>query len=168
MKKKIIIGILSLGLIVFIIAFVVKYQKVAHYKSTIATLPDVNLVDFALFKDAFYDEGTIDSFLIFNSECSFCLDEVEDIVDNIELFEHVNFYLVTNETEEHLKTYSEDSEFLGIENFTILKDDNEFFYNFFGKPVTPSIYVYSKDGNLIDYHNGFAPLHKLKPMIGEN
>lgn len=168
MKKKIIIGIISIGAIVFLVAFFVKYQKTQQYKKTIAKLPEVNLVDYALLRDAFYDEGTINCFLMFNSECGFCLDEIEDIVDNIESFEDVNFYLISNETEQSLMDYSEDSEFLGLENFTIIKDKDEFFHNFFNVSVTPSIFIYTKDGELINYNHGFLPLNKLKIMIGEN
>lgn len=167
MKKKIIIGIISIGVIVFSIAFFIKYQKQQEYKKTIAKLPEVNLVDYALFKDAFYDEGDLNCLLMFNTECGFCLDEVEDIVDNIEFFEEVNFYLISNETEQSLVEYSEDSEFLGLENFTILKDDNELFSTYFDTSVTPSVFVYKKSGELIAYNHGFLPIEKLKLMISE-
>jgi len=167
MKKKIIVIILGLGLAGFLVAFFIENQKVAQYEKSIVQLPEVNLLDYALDKDAFYNKGSIDCFLIFNSECGFCLDEIEDIVDNIEDFETVNFYLVSNESEEVLKEYKEDSEFLGLENFTIIKDKDELFYNFFKTTTIPSVYVYSNDGALIDYNQGFLPIYELKSMIGE-
>jgi len=168
MKKKIIFTILGLGLVIFFIAFFIKFQKTSQYRKAIGQLPEVNLIDYALDKGMFFDKGSIDCFLIFNSECEFCLDEIEDIVDNIEDFEHVNFYLVSIEAEEILTEYCEDSEFLGMDNFTVIRDSDEFFYNFFKSSVTPSTYVYTKSGALLDYSQGYLPIYKLKSIVSEN
>lgn len=165
MKKKIVIGIIGFVIAIFFIVFFVKYKKKVEYRKAIEKFPKINLLDYALSNDKFYNKGNINCFLIFNSECDFCLDEIEDIVDNIDDFYNVNFYLISNQKKEVLLDYSEDSEFIGLDNFTIICDKENILHQFFNNQTVPSTYVYSDKGNLIDYKIGFTSIFYLKGMI---
>lgn len=164
--KKVFYGLLAIAILVLIL-FGFKFYKKQIYKDSIATISNFELSDYAL-NSEFHDSGSVNCLIIFNTECSFCLDEIEDIVDNIEHFEHVNFYLISDQSLETLNDYNEDSEFLGLENFTILHDKDRELLKFFDFPVSPSTFVYSKNGNLITYKNGFVPMHVLREMITKN
>lgn len=165
MKKKIFFATIAIILVVFISIMLIKYLKHQEYKKSISNISSINFKEFTLKGVKFYDKGDYNCFIIFNSNCDFCMDEIEDIVDNIELFKNVNFYLVSNQTEEALIEYNEDSEFLGVENFTILLDNNDDFNKFFNFPGTPSTYIYDKKGILIDFKKGYQQVYTLKKMM---
>jgi thioredoxin-related protein len=164
--KKTLYG-LSLITIVVLIFFGIKIYKKQVYKDSISSLSSIELSNYAL-NAKFYNSGSINCLMIFHTDCSFCLDEIEDIVDNIEDFENVNFYLVSNQSFEELNEYSNDSEFLELQNFTIIHDKDQKLFKFFNFPVSPSTFIYSKEGNLLNYRNGFVPNHTLKEMITKN
>ncbi|MGZ0016479.1 peroxiredoxin family protein [Yeosuana sp. AK3] len=167
MKKKIILITSFFILISIVAALIYKISKTESYKISIAKLPNIALSKYAV-NGNFSMLGDVNCFLIFNTECSLCLDEIEDIVDNIDDFKYVKFYLISNETKDTLLEYAEDSEFLGLENFTILRDYDGAFYQFFNYKTTPSVYVYSRKGKLISYKNGYVPVEYLKNMMIKN
>lgn len=168
MKKKITLTVLGIFVSCFSVYFYIKYQANSQYEKSIQTFPNVMISDYALNPESIYTEGSINLYAFFNSECVFCLDEVEDIVDNMEGFEDVNIFLISDESEDVLKNYANDSEFLGIPNFTILIDKENKFSEFFKAKVTPSTFAYTKDGILIGYNFGFQSVDKLKSMLFEN
>ena len=141
-----------------------KYFKYQEYKRSISNISSINYEALTLHGTEFYNKGNYNCFLVFNSNCNFCIDEIENIVDHIELFKDVNFYLVSKQTEEELIEYNEDSEFLGLENFTILHDKDRAISIFFGYPITPSIYMYNKEGVLINFKKGFQKAYTLEKM----
>lgn len=161
--KKTLYGLAFITL-VLLIFFGFKIYKKQTYKNSIATMSNINLSKYAL-NSKFYDSGSINCVMVFNTECGFCLDEIEDTVDNIEQFENVNFYLISNQPIEELNEYSKDSEFLGLQNFTIIHDKDQKLSKFFNSPVSPSTFVYTKDWELVDFRNGFIPTYILKDMI---
>lgn len=167
MKIKRLLYGLSLITILVLIFFGFKVYKKVAYKDSIASISSIQLSNYAL-NSKFQNFGEINCLMIFHTDCSFCLDEIEDIVDNIEDFENVNFYLISIQSFEELYEYSKDSEFLGLKNFTIIHDSDQEFFKFFNYPVSPSTFVYSKEGNLITYRNGFVPTHTLKKMIAKD
>jgi alkyl hydroperoxide reductase subunit AhpC len=164
MKKKIILFILATVVIILVIGVCVKMYQKESYKNSIATFPEIEVANYAL-NSQYYNSGLINCFIIFHTECDFCLDEIEDIVDNIENFEHVNFYLVSIENNQVLSEYYQDSEFLGLTNFTIIQDKDQSILDFFNFPVSPSTFIYSKEGKLINYRNGFVSNAILKEML---
>lgn len=164
MKKKIFFATIAIILVAFISIVLINYLKHQEYKKSISNISSINYKEYTLRGVDFYDKGDYNCFIIFNSNCDFCMDEIEDIVDNIELFKDVNFYLVSNQTEEELIEYNEDSEFLGIENFTILYDKDSEILKFFNNPITPSTFMYSKEGMLIDFKKGYQQVYTLKKM----
>lgn len=168
MKKKILISAIVLSLTVFLLIFFIKYQKVSKYNKSISELPNIDFSNYTLTGDSPNLKGNINCFIMFNSECGFCMDEIEDIVDSIDEFSDVNFLLISNESKESLIEYSEDSEFYGLANFTILRDKDQMFNNFFKYETIPSTYTYSKDGILMNYKSGFVPIHLLKEMMYKN
>lgn len=165
MKKKILFITLILITITLTGLIVVKYFKSKAYKKSIYNISIVNYKQLALAKTPFYNKRDYNCFIIFNSNCEFCIDEIEDIVDNIELFKNINFYLVSDQLEEELIEYNEDSEFLDLENFTILHDKDARLLEFFGFPNTPSTYLYTKENKLINFKNGFMEYYSLKNML---
>lgn len=170
MKKntKTIILFLLLIVIVMLISFsAIRYFQSNNYEKSIRNFPELELINYALNPNAFYDKGKVNCYIFFNTECGFCLDEIEDIVDNIDDYEDVNFYLISNESENILLSYNNDSEFLGIKNFTILKDSKSVFYEFFKPSKTPSTFIYNDNDKLLGYKMGYFPINKLKLMISE-
>lgn len=164
MKKKIFYAFVILVLTTFISVLFIKYYKHREYKKSITNISSINYKELTIKGTTFYNKGNYNCFLVFNSNCEFCIDEIEDIVDNIELFKDVNFYLVSTQTEEELIEYNEDSEFMGLENFTILYDKNNVISNFFDYPITPSTFMYNKENILIDFKKGFQQIYKLEKM----
>lgn len=165
MKKKIFFIAFAVIGVVFFSVWIMRYSKHQKYRKSIHDISKINYKQLTLKETQFYNSGHYNCFIIFNSDCDFCLDEIEDIVDNIELFKNVNFYLVSNQSEENLLEYNEDSEFLDIKNFTILYDKDARLLEFFGFPHTPSTYVYNKENRLINYKNGFMEYYSLKNML---
>jgi peroxiredoxin len=164
MKKKIFYAFVILVLTTFISVLFIKYYKYQEYQKSITNISSINYKELTIKGTTFYNKGNYNCFLVFNSNCEFCIDEIEDIVDNIELFKDVNFYLVSNQTEEELIEYNEDSEFLGLENFTILHDKDNAISIFFDYPITPSTFMYNKEDILIDFKKGFQQIYNLEKM----
>jgi hypothetical protein len=164
MKKKV-VYIITLLVIALISLMLVKYWQHIKYKSSINDISEIDIKSHALKGMEYYSKGNFNCILIFNSNCEFCLDEIEDIVDNIDLFSNVNFYLVSTQTEKELLEYAKDSEFLEEDNFTILLDRNNNINKFFNFPGNPSTFMYNNDGKLIDFKKGFLQFYELKRMI---
>lgn len=143
----------------------IKFWQHTKYKSSINDISTINIESHTLKGMSFYKKGDFNCYIFFNSNCDFCLNEIEDIVDNIDDFKDVNFYLISNENESELLEYNEDSEFLGIENFIILQDKNNLFNEFFNYPGNPSTYLYNKDNKLMDFKKGFLQYYSLKNML---
>jgi len=168
MKKNFIIGIILFISVLSFGLFVNKQLKVKRYRHQISNISALTLQNYTLKGTTYYDKGAINCIIVFNSNCNLCIDEIEDIVDNIDEFKKVNFYLVSNQTTKELIEYNEDSEFLGLNNFTILQDKNQEIYKYFSNPTLPSIFFYDKNKKLIDYKKGFVLIDELENIILKN
>jgi len=168
MKKKLIIGFIALILVLILGLLLNKYLKMKRYKHQILNISALTLKNYTLKGTTYYNKGTINCIIIFNSNCNLCMDEIEDIVDNIDSFKNVNFYLVSNQTEKELIDYNTDSEFLGLKNFTILQDKNGDILKYFSYPLIPSTFIYNKNKKLIGYKNGFISFFDIKNIIVKN
>ncbi|MCF6168568.1 redoxin domain-containing protein [Lutibacter sp.] len=165
MKKKIFYTVAIIIILTLTSIAITKYFKYQEYRKSISDISIINYKNLTLKGMEFYNKGDYNCFLLFNSDCNLCMDEIEDIVDNIKIFKDVNFYLVSNQTEEQLIEYSEDSEFLGLKNFTVLLDRNNDINKFFNYSGNPSTFMYDNDGKLIDFKKGFLQFYDLKRMI---
>jgi len=168
MKKKLFVGLILFVLVLFSGIFINKQLKVKKYRHQISNISTLTLKKYTLKGMTYYDKGTINCIMIFNSNCNLCMDEIEDFVDNIDVFKSVNFYLVSNQTEKELIDYNTDSEFLALNNFTILQDKNQDIYKYFSHPIIPSIFIYNKENELLAYKNGFASIDDIKNIISKN
>jgi len=165
MKKKIFYTVAIIIILALTSVAITKYFKYQEYRKSISDISIINYKNLTLKGMEFYNKGSYNCFLIFNSNCDFCLDEIEDIIDNGKLFSDVNFYLVSDQTEEELLEYAKDSEFLEEDNFTILLDINNDINKFFNYPGNPSTFMYNNEGKLIDFKKGFLQFYDLKRMI---
>ena len=161
MIKRIFYSITALIFIVFSGVLLYRHLKYQEYKRSISNISSINYKELTLQETEFYNLGNYNCFLVFNSECHFCIDEIENVIDNIEIFKNVNFYLVSNQTEEELIEYHKDLEFLGLENFTILFDKNNVLLSFFDVPAIPSIFFYNKKGELLNCEIGFIEVSEI-------
>lgn len=165
MKKRIIVvfGIVALGFGSFLIYNIVKkYTQNKAVSLQKESLPNFkfysqNLKPFTA-KALREDQGVC--IFYYNAECEHCQYEATQISKEINVFKKAQVVMISTntpkETAEFARTYK-------LENagFIWLYDKEYAFYKWFGKSVTPSVYIYSKAHKLVKEYIGEVKIEAI-------
>lgn len=129
----------------------------AAVKDRIATLPNlgrfVSLSGDTIQTDSLAG-GRAVILLYFNSECRFCIGEIEDILDHPDLIANSMVMLISAEPDSTLRAFRAQYRLQSYPYVRVLQDTSGAFYQTFGTRVFPSAYVYSPHRRLLEQYRG--------------
>ncbi len=128
-------------------------SSVDELKIRAAKLPELRLT--TLDGAPFQPKGDRSILLVyFNSECDHCQRQVETLKKRIDLFKSCNVVLMSAEPVETVMAFRDKAGLAGIENLNLVHVEHSTIAGTFGLLSLPQIFVYSKDGELIDLFSG--------------
>lgn len=96
--------------------------------------------------------------LYFSTNCQFCTDEINSISQNIDELQKVKIVLVSSEPLENIVQFATNFD---TTNLTFLQDKKGELRELLRVKNYPSIYVFSKEKELIKQYKGLVPINKL-------
>jgi len=96
--------------------------------------------------------------LYFNTECGFCSDEIYKIYENIDRFENFDILIISSEPLVKITDFSSNFDTARLHFFS---DNTGKLKKELNVKSYPSIFIFSKDIELIKQYKGFVPIEKL-------
>lgn len=100
--------------------------------------------------------------LYFKTSCQYCIDEINEISENIEKFNQVELILVSSEPQEKITEFASDFE---TDKLSFFYDKTGKFKNEFNVKSYPAIFIFSKNKKLIKQFKGAVPVDKIYSKI---
>ena len=97
--------------------------------------------------------------IFFNTEYHFCQMEIENIC-HVKDYEQMNIWLISSESTQTLLDFSARMNLRTISGIYVYRDPNNSGYNTFGVTSSPTSFLYSSKGFLIEHYKG-----AIKPEI---
>jgi len=170
MKKKIIIclGLLALSLGAFL-AFKIgkKYNHNKEVELQKKSLPIFQFYsqDLKVFYAKELEKNKAVCIFYYNAECEHCQYEATQLSKTISSFKNTQVIMVSTnkpkETALFVKTYG-----LSNAGFIWLYDKEYAFYKWFGKSVTPSVYIYNTGHKLVKEYTGEVKIEAVIKYLG--
>jgi len=92
--------------------------------------------------------------LFFRPDCPHCWEETQDILDHIDSFRNVRFYMLAIESLHKIREFCLSFNLDKYENFTIGKDQEYTFLRAFRPSSVPYMAVYDGNKKLVKIYNG--------------
>jgi peroxiredoxin len=92
--------------------------------------------------------------VLFQPDCDHCQQEAQHIRENLKAFNDYNLYFVSSSPMEEIEKFSREYQLAGYENIAFGWTTTENIINTFGPIQAPSVYIYSKEGKLVQEFNG--------------
>jgi len=106
--------------------------------------------------------------LYFNSECSFCKDELISISKNTSKFEGVQLLLVSSENIDLLHELANKYNLKSESNILLLNDINENFSTEYEILKVPNILIYDKEHRLLKSYVGYLGIDQILNILNSN
>lgn len=160
MAKQIIKKILLVGIIIFVlIGGYYIYQKIEQKKALaqhIVSLPEFSFTqtDGKPFTSENIAQNTSVIFLYFNTECSYCWYEIQDIKEHISEFKDTQLVFVSKEESYKIREFAQNEGLDKVSNVIFLQDSLGKFVTIFGSNHIPSLFVYNSTHQLVFQYKG--------------
>ena len=156
---------LVLGLLIYLIG--TKAIQRNEISKKLNSIPHFRL--FTL-KDSLFTKSNLPSnrkivFVYFNTECEHCSGEATQIKSNIDKFQHVQFYFVSFEKTDLIKSFASNHDLTTEKNVIFLRDKKHLFSEEFGANSIPYILIYDENRKLIKKHKGVLETEQLKNLL---
>jgi peroxiredoxin len=173
MKKKIIvvIGISALclaGLLVFKII-----EK--HKKNQAATIRRKTLPAFQFYNQNLqqFNAGQLKvgipvCIFYYNAECDHCQYEATEIKKHIEAFKNIQVIMVSTNTPKETLQFINHYQLKDYAFITWLYDKDYVFYKWFGRSVTPSVYIYDEQHKLQKEYTGEVKIAAVLKYLNDD
>ena len=133
--------------------------KTAVKKEVAARLDTIPTFNFTTVNDEVFsnsnlrkDTNTI--FIYFNSTCEFCQHEAQNVSENSDSFDNVQFIFVSEEPKEIIKEFSKTHQLNNKEQIIFIHDSLRTFSNQFDATSIPYLLIYDTSGKLVKKHKG--------------
>lgn len=103
----------------------------------------------------------------FNTECIFCQVSFDDLPNQSVLVEEATLLFISNEDPEVIRNFFTDN---GLENMSgvhIYHDADQRVKDFFAIRGVPAIYLYNREGEMIELFRGATSLERIRSEIQE-
>ncbi|RZL34649.1 MAG: redoxin domain-containing protein [Pedobacter sp.] len=172
MNRKLIIipTLIVLGAFAFFMAF--KIGKKYNHNKEIAlqkqNLPNFQLYsqDLKIFAAKDLEENKAVCIFYYNAECEHCQYEATQINKTLTAFRNTQVVMVSTNTPKETalfaKTYG-----LSSAGFIRLYDKDYAFYKWFGKSVTPSVYIYNANHKLLKEYTGEVKIEAVIKYLSD-
>jgi hypothetical protein len=125
--------------------------------STVAVANDLPAFQIKLLDGKIIDGkhfATPAALVLFQPDCDHCQREATQIQTNLPAFKHYTLYFVSSAPEPGIQKFSEEYKLAGKENVLFGWTTTENIINTFGPIDAPSVYLYSREGKLVQSFNG--------------
>lgn len=160
--------ILAVSLLVFIIGFQVlvylsQPTSTEELETRVGTLPGLKLVgvDEAEFE---LRSGKPIVLIYFNTECDHCQREIASLRDKRELLSAASLVLMSAQPMEEIQRFSATIDF-GTTDTRFVQVTPEQIATVFGTLGLPHIFVYSKEGKLLEIFSGETPVEAIASVL---
>lgn len=162
----IVIGLL--GYMVYQIAGNIKARK--ELSEQIQSLPDFEfqVINGEVFKSSDIKVDLPVVVVYFNPNCEECQYEIQQIRDNISLFQDVQILLVSPVKKEVLLEFYDKYNLDKYSQITVLLDHKDNFHTVFGPASYPTIFIYNKLHQLIKRYKGETKVEAVLKALQEN
>ncbi|MDB5261303.1 MAG: hypothetical protein JWQ14_584 [Adhaeribacter sp.] len=101
----------------------------------------------------------------FQPDCDHCQRETVQIRENLAAFRDYKVYFITNAGLPELRKFSQDYKIAFEPNFTFAQATIENILNTVGPMDSPSLFIYSNEGQLVKAFNGETPIEQILPGL---
>lgn len=145
------------------------YRKKKNQNEKIAYIPPFELKSTTgeKFTKANLKKGEPVVFFYFNSECEFCQDETQDIVNNINKFKGIRLIFVSSESIPKIIMFQLNYRLNQYDNIIFLCDFKNTFSKIFGITTFPGSLVYNHNGKLVSRNNGAIKVNYLLKALND-
>jgi len=146
-----------------------KYSEGKELRNRISTLPPFR---FERIGEGFFTEDDLDAntpliLFYFNSSCTFCRSEANEIRNKLGRFSGFQLVFVSTEDKILIKKFSEEFGLNGKGNDIFLRDSDLEFSRIFGVITVPATYIYNTERQLIKEFKGAVKIASLLEAIQE-
>ena len=99
--------------------------------------------------------------MFFDADCYYCHVETEALVENINLLEGVDIYMVTSNDPETVLQFEEQHRLANYPGIKTGRACEETILNGYGIRAVPSLLVYDEEGRLIFSNFGYTPVENI-------
>jgi peroxiredoxin len=99
--------------------------------------------------------------VLFQPDCDHCQREAADIEENLVKFEEYQLYFLSNASIPELQQFANTYKLNNAPNVHFGTTPAEYIIQNFGSIPTPSLYIYSKDGKLVNEFKGETPIENI-------
>ena len=103
----------------------------------------------------------------FNTECIFCQETFTDLPNHPELMKEATLLFISDEDPGVISEFITDMGLDGVAEILFYNDSYQQVNDFFAIRGVPAIYLYNKQGELIDLYNGATALTKISNELQE-
>lgn len=103
--------------------------------------------------------------VLFQPDCDHCQREAVQIREHLKAFQDYTVYFISSAPLEEIEQFSEEYKLQGNPNVFFAHTDLMNILDNFGAVQTPSLYIYSKDQELVKAFNGETPIGMILPHI---
>jgi len=102
----------------------------------------------------------------FNPLCEVCQRETSDIIDNINYFQDIQILMISPAHKEDVSKFVKKFKINDYHQITVLHDKDDVFYKQFGAIGYPTLYLYNKNKELIEYYDTEVQFEDIKDSFG--
>lgn len=106
-------------------------------------------------------------FLFISPYCPYCQAETEEIVDNIQSLQDIQFYILSDFPFESIKAYANHYGLDKYPNINVAQDYDSYFADYFRVNSIPYIAIYNKNKLLKQVKIGKADVNLIKEIVHE-
>ncbi|MFT5914092.1 MAG: thiol-disulfide isomerase/thioredoxin [Bacteroidia bacterium] len=129
----------------------------------ISEIPKLNF--FTLDSSAFrntqlvYKKSAI--FIHFNTTCSHCQYEAEELAKSEEALAGIAVYMISNEPIQFIEQFSQEYALNNSNSVTFLKANQNQFFETFGSSNVPDVFIYNSEGKLTKHYSGETKIEAI-------
>ena len=163
MRKKVIL-ISGLTIIVAVLLLIMTQKEMPPRIITAEDeMPDF---EFQLIGGGFVQRADMDTekytlMWFFNSECHYCINETQALVDSISLLDNCQIVMVSYEDSIKVADFNERFRLMDFPSIHVAYVPEEYVNNMFKTYVNPTLYVYHPDRRMIKYKPGPVTIREI-------
>jgi peroxiredoxin len=92
--------------------------------------------------------------ILFQPDCDHCQNEAKQIKNRLDAFNNYQVYFISSQAHEQIKKFGADYKLLNIPNVFFGSTSVQSVLDNFGAIAAPSLYIYSKEGKLVESFEG--------------
>jgi len=164
-KMKNMYGLISILLAVIIIIIILMIQKksIPLLKTAEDEMPDFkfSLINGGFVQRSGFKTDKYTLLLFFNTDCDYCIHEVEALTDSISLLNQYRILLISHEDSMAIASFYQQYCLADHPNIQVAFTTEEEVNKLFKIYVTPTLYVYHPDGRMIKYKPGPVAIKEI-------